>query len=158
MDAINTIRSAPEIPDPAVPDAGSRRLGHDDLCSEDGIARLRRGPSDGRAAGDEAIVRSGSPESEPDSGDGLVELPEPPERLYTIRVEGPMVPGDPVLAAALQEMREAADRDPNRFRNNPERKREALEGFRRLIEEYEAEFGAFTEEEIARARLALYGP
>ncbi len=91
-------------------------------------------------------------------GEGLVELPEPPERLYVIRVEGPANPSDRALAAALEEVYEAADRDPNRRRNNPEKQREAQEGWRELLDEWQAENGAFTEEERARARELLYGP
>ena len=49
-------------------------------------------------------------------------------------------------------------RDPNRWHNNPEKKREALEGWRELLDEWQAEHGAFTEEERARARELLYGP
>ena len=91
-------------------------------------------------------------------GEGLVELPEPPERLYVIRVEGPASPANPALAAALEEVYEAADRDPNRWHNNPEKQREAQEGWRELLDEWQAENGAFTEEERARARELLYGP
>ena len=91
-------------------------------------------------------------------GDGPVELPELPERLYVIRVKGPVVPSDPELAAAMEEVHEAAMRDPNRWHNNPEKKREALEGFRELLDEWQAENGAFTEEERAWARAVLYGP
>lgn len=87
-----------------------------------------------------------------------VELPEVPERLYVMRVKGPVVPSDPDLAAAMEEVYKAADRDPNRWHNNPEKKREALEGWREFIEEWQAENGAFTEEERARARELLYGP
>lgn len=87
-----------------------------------------------------------------------MELPELPERLYAIRITGPANPSDPALAAALQEVYEAADRDPNRFHNNPENAREAREGLRRLLDEWQAENGEFTEEERARARALLYGP
>ena len=87
-----------------------------------------------------------------------VELPEPPERLYVIRVEGRAEPSDPALAAALEEVYKEADRDPNRWHNNPEKQREALEGWRELLDEWQAENGAFTEEERARARELLYGP
>ena len=98
------------------------------------------------------------PESAHDRADGRVELPEPPERVYAIRITSSANPSDPVLAAALQEMYEAAARDPNRFRNNPEKAREAREGLGRLLDEWEAENGAFTEEELARAEAELYGP
>ena len=91
-------------------------------------------------------------------GEAPVELPEAPERLYVIRVRGPVVPSDPDLAAAMEEVHEAVMRDPNRWHNNPEKKREALEGLGRLLDEWQAENGAFTEEERARARELLYGP
>ncbi len=91
-------------------------------------------------------------------GEVPVELPEVPERLYVMRVKGPVVLSDPDLAAALEEVHKAAMRDPNRWHNNPEKKREALEGWREFIEEWQAENGAFTEEERARARELLYGP
>ena len=115
------------------------------------------GRDDGR------VRRAESPERAHDPADGRVkvtevELPEPPERLYVIRVKGPANPSDPALAAALQEVYDEADRDPNRFHNNPEKAREAREGLRRLLDEWQAENGAFTEEERARARTLLYGP
>ena len=65
---------------------------------------------------------------------------------------------DEQLAAALEEVYKATARDPNRWHNNPGKKREALEGLGRLLDEWEAENGAFTEEELARARASLYGP
>ncbi len=113
---------------------------------------LAAGTEDGRAPS------AGSPERAGDPADGRVELPEPPERVYAIRITGPANPSDPVLAAALQEMYEAADRDPNRFHNNPEKAREAREGLRRLLDEWQAENGVFTDEERARAQAVLYGP
>ncbi|MCE2530709.1 MAG: hypothetical protein J4G11_12705 [Acidimicrobiia bacterium] len=96
--------------------------------------------------------RAGSPERAHDPVDGRVDLPEPPERLYAIHITSPADPSDPVLAAALQEMYEAAARDPNSFRNNPDKAREARDGLGKLLDEWEAENGAFTEEELARAR------
>ena len=115
------------------------------------------GREDGRAG------RATSPERHHDPADVRVELPgvelpEPPERLYVIRVSGPANPSDPALAAALQEVYDEADRDPNRFHNNPEKAREAMEGLGRLLDEWQAENGEFTEEELARARAQLYGP
>ena len=74
-------------------------------------------------------------------GEGPLELPEPPERLYLIRVEGPVTPSDPALAAAMDEVYETADRDPNRSHNNPEKKRAAVEGWRELLDEWQAENG-----------------
>ena len=85
-------------------------------------------------------------------------MPEPPERVYAIRITGPANPSDPELAAALQEVYEAADRDPNRFHNNPEKAREASEGLRRFLDEFDAVYGGFTEEEIASAEAFLRGP
>jgi hypothetical protein len=111
----------------------------------------------GAGGGNARSPRTGSPERAHDPVEGRVELPEPPERLYAIHIKGPANPSDPVLAAALQEMYEAADQDPNRFRNNPEKAREAREGLGKLLDEWEAENGAFTEEELARARSVLAG-
>ena len=109
-------------------------------------------------AGGDGRALAGSPERAHDPADGRVELPEPPERVYAIHITSPANPSDPELAAALQEVYEAADRDPNRFHNNPEKAREAREGLRRFLDEWQAENGAFTEEERARARALLYGP
>ena len=64
---------------------------------------------------------------------------------------------DPQLAAALRESAEAFAKDPDRWHNNPEKKREALEGLGRVLAEWEEENGAFTEEEMARARALIYG-
>ena len=114
-----------------------------------------------QADGEDAEGFADSPESPANSHRPVrepVELPEPPEKLYVIRITGPANPADPELAAALEEMYKAADRDPNRFRNNPEKERKAREGFRRFFDEWQAENGAFTEEERARARELLYGP
>ena len=109
-------------------------------------------------AGGDGRALAGSPERAHDPADGRVELPEPPERLYAIRITGPANPSDPELAAALQEVYEAADRDPNRFHNNPEKAREAREGLRRFLDEFDAVYGGFTEEEIASAEAFLRGP
>ena len=109
-------------------------------------------------AGGDGRALAGSPERAHDPADGRVELPEPPERLYLIHITSPANPSDPELAAALQEVYEAADRDPNSFRNNPEKAREAREGLRRFLDDWQAENGAFTEEERARAQALLYGP
>ena len=57
----------------------------------------------------------------------------------------------------MQEVHEARISDPNRWDNNPGKQREALEGLGRLLDEWEAENGAFTEEELARARASMYG-
>ena len=76
------------------------------------------------------------------------EAPKP----YVILVTGRNGEVDPQLAESLEEYYKARDRDPNSWRNNPEKKREALEGWGRFFEEWQAENGAFTEEELARAR------
>ena len=79
------------------------------------------------------------------------------EELYCIRVtpgDGQM---DEQLAAAMEEVYKASARDPNRWRNNPEKKRKALEGLGKLLAEWQEENGAFTEEELARARASMYG-
>ena len=86
------------------------------------------------------------------------ELPEPPKPLRAIRVTHVAGPADPVLADLMEKAFESADRDPNRFHSNPEKQREASEAFRRLIEEWQAENGTFTEEERRRARAVLGGP
>ena len=112
----------------------------------------------GAGGGGADALRTESAERAHDPIDGQVELPDPPERLYAMHIKGPANPSDPMLAAALQEVYEAADRDPNRFHNNPEKAREAREGLRRLLDEWQAEHGEFTEEERARARALLYEP
>ena len=79
------------------------------------------------------------------------------EDLYCIRVtpgDGQM---DEQLAAAMEEVYKASTKDPNRWRNNPEKKRKALEGLGKLLAEWQEENGAFTEEELARARASMYG-
>ena len=65
---------------------------------------------------------------------------------------------DEQLAAAMEEVHKASAKDPNRWRNNPAKKREALEGLGKLLAEWQEENGAFTEEELARARASMYGP
>ena len=55
------------------------------------------------------------------------------DQRYVMRItpgDGPM---DPELAASLDEVRKATARDPNRWRNNPEKKRKALEGLGKLL-------------------------
>ena len=79
------------------------------------------------------------------------------DKLYCIRVTRGNGQMDPQLAAAMQEVYEASLRDPNSWDNNPEKHREALEGLGKLLDEWEAENGAFTEEELARARASMYG-
>ena len=112
----------------------------------------------GAGSKDRRVRRAELPERAYRPFDGRVERTEPPERVYAIRITTPADPSDPVLPAALREMYETAARDPNRFRNNPEKAREAREGLRRLLDEWQAENGEFTEEERARAQALLYGP
>ena len=81
------------------------------------------------------------------------EAPKP----YVILVTGRNGEVDPQLAESLEEYYKARDRDPNSWRNNPEKKRQALEGWKELIADYEAEFGAFTEEELSEAYASMYG-
>ncbi|MYC84245.1 MAG: hypothetical protein F4X18_01855 [Acidimicrobiia bacterium] len=80
------------------------------------------------------------------------------DQLYVMRITPGNGPMDPELAASLDDVRKAAARDPNRWRNNPEKKRKALEGMGKLLAEWQQENGAFTEEELARARASMYGP
>ena len=79
------------------------------------------------------------------------------DKVYCIRVTRGNGQMDPQLAAAMLEVHEARLRDPNSWDNNPDKQREALEGLGKLLDEWEAENGAFTEEELARARASMYG-
>ena len=79
------------------------------------------------------------------------------EKLYCLRVTRGNGQMDEQLAAAMEEVYEASLRDPNSWDNNPDKHREALEGLGKLLDEWEAENGAFTEEELARARASMYG-
>ena len=79
------------------------------------------------------------------------------EKLYCIRVTRGTGPMDEQLAAAMQEVYEATAKDPNRWQNNPAKQREGLEGLGRILDEWEAENGAFTEEELAVARASMNG-
>ena len=79
------------------------------------------------------------------------------DKLYCIIVtpgEGPM---DEQLAEALREYREKFARDLQRWENNPEKKQRALAGLGRVLAEWQEENGAFTEEEMARARALKSG-
>ena len=78
-----------------------------------------------------------------------------PSGLVAIQIISMGGPSDPVLADLMEKAFEAADRNPNNLRNNPERRREAAEGFHKLMEEWQAENGAFTEEELRRGRAIL---
>ena len=79
------------------------------------------------------------------------------DRIYCIRVTRGNGPMDEQLAAAVREVNEASDKDPNNWYNNPAKHREALEGLGKLLDEWQEENGAFTEEELARARASMYG-
>ena len=74
--------------------------------------------------------------------------------LHVTRGSGP---DDEQLAAAMEEVYEAGARDPNRWHNNPEEQREALEGLVKLLAKWQDENGAFTQEELARARARKSG-
>ena len=84
------------------------------------------------------------------------EVEEAP-KLYAIVVTGSNGQMDPEFAAALEEYGEARDKDPNSWHNNPEKKRKALDGLGRLLAEWQEENGAFTEEELTRARALKSG-
>ena len=77
--------------------------------------------------------------------------------LYCIRAAPSDEPMDEQLAEALRESREAFAKDPERWHNNPQKKRKALEGLGRVLAEWQEENGAFTEEEMARARARISG-
>ena len=79
------------------------------------------------------------------------------DKLYAIHVTHINGPADEQLAAALEEVYEASAKDPNNWLNNPAKKREAREGFLKFIAEWQEENGAFTEEELARARAIVSG-
>ena len=78
-------------------------------------------------------------------------------KLYAIVVTGTNGEMDPDLAAAMEEVHQASLSNPDNFYNNPQKHREALEGFGLLLAEWQEETGAFTEEEMDAARLSLYG-
>ena len=78
--------------------------------------------------------------------------PENAPKLCAILVTGRNGEVDPQLAESLEEYYKARDRDPNSWRNNPEKKRQALQAWGRFFEDWQAEHGAFTDEELARAR------
>ena len=63
----------------------------------------------------------------------------------------------PEFAAALQEYCDARDNDANGWDKDPEKKEEALEELGGLVAELQEENGAFTEEEMARARALKSG-
>ncbi len=63
-------------------------------------------------------------------------------------------PSDPVLSGLMEKAFEVAERR-DRLRYGPEWQREAAEGFHRLMEEWQAENGAFTEEHLRRGRAIL---
>ena len=83
--------------------------------------------------------------------------PEQAPKLYAIFVAGPNPDMDPDLAAAMEEIHQASLSNPDNFYNNPQKHREALEGLGRLLDEWQEENGAFTDEEMEAARRSLYG-
>ena len=83
--------------------------------------------------------------------------PEEAPKLYAIFVAGPNPYMDPDLAAAMEEIHQASLSNPDNFYNNPKKHQEALEGLGRLLDEWQEENGAFTEEELEAARISLYG-
>ena len=84
---------------------------------------------------------------------GPAESPEP-SGLVAIQIISMGRPDDPVLAELMEKAFEAADRR-DRLRYDAEWRREAAEGFAKLMEEWQAENGAFTEEELRRGRAIL---
>ena len=112
---------------------------------DDGIA----GPSRTQDAlgGDEDGDRTDRAEHRPAGS------PEP-SGLVAIQIISIGRPADPVLADLMEKAFEAADRR-DRLRYGPEWQREAAEGFRRLMEEWQAENGAFTDEQLRRGRAIL---
>lgn len=78
-------------------------------------------------------------------------------KLYALRITGLNGEVDPELAAALEKVCEASRSNPDNFFNNGARHEEALEGLRQLLAEWQEENGAFTEDELAAARISLYG-
>lgn len=83
----------------------------------------------------------------------LTNSPEPPG-LVAIQIISMGRAADPVLADLMEKAFEAADRR-DRLRYGPEWQREAAEGFHKLMEEWQAENGAFTEEQLRRGRAIL---
>lgn len=116
---------------------------------DDGMVEPSRMPDTPR--GDQDGDRTHRAEHRP------ADSPEP-SGLVAIRIISMGGPADPVLADAMEKAFEGLDRNPNSLHNNPEKRREAAEGFHRLMEEWQAENGAFTEEQLRRARDILYGP
>ena len=80
------------------------------------------------------------------------------EKLYCIRVTRGNGPMDEQLAAAMREVHEASLNSPNGWGSDPEAQRAKYEGLGKLLAEWQEENGAFTEEELARARASMYGP
>ncbi|MDE0376173.1 MAG: hypothetical protein OXK16_09450 [bacterium] len=78
-------------------------------------------------------------------------------KLYAIFVAGPNPDMDPDPAAAMEEIHQASLSNSDNFYNNPQKHQEALEGLGRLLDEWQEENGAFTEEELEAARISLYG-
>ncbi len=87
-----------------------------------------------------------------DDNQTIGKFDEATDELYCIIVTAGDGQMDEQLAASLEEVYKASAGDPNRWHNNPEKKRKALEGLGRVLTEWQEENGAFTEEELARAR------
>jgi len=51
---------------------------------------------------------------------------------------------------------ENPDQDPSRFRNNPAKKKAALEDLGKFLDDWEAENGRLTKEELAWAHQTLH--
>ncbi len=113
--------------------------------SDEGIAGPPRMPD--AAGGDEEGNKTDRAEHRP------ADLAEP-SGLVAIQIISMGGPSDPVLADLMEKAFEEAERR-DRLRYGPEWQREAAEGFRRLMEEWQAENGAFTEEQIRRGRAIL---
>ncbi|MCY4371615.1 MAG: hypothetical protein OXF41_19880 [bacterium] len=77
-----------------------------------------------------------------------------PSGLVAIQIISMGGPSDPVLSGLMEKAFEVAERR-DRLRYGPEWQREAAEGFHRLMEEWQAENGAFTEEHLRRGRAIL---
>lgn len=113
-----------------------------------GIARSARVPDP--PGGDEDRDRTDQAEHRPARS-------SEPSGLVAIQIISMGRPEDPVLADLMEKAFESADRR-DRLRYGLEWRREAAEGFRKLMEEWQAENGAFTEEELRRGRAILGRP
>ncbi len=116
--------------------------------SDEGIAGHRRIPD--TPGGGEDRDKTDHAEHRP------ADLAEP-SGLVAIQIISMGGPSDPVLADLMEKAFDAAERR-DRLRYGPEWQREAAEGFRKLMEEWQTENGAFTEEELRRGRAILGRP